>query len=85
MDVGQSDTELDCPRAKTWMTPCIARDGGLAVADDGVCVGCGEMPRALLDDLAKRYQPAHDDLHLADPKRAADALTAHVHAYVDGK
>lgn len=34
------ETYIDCPRAKTWMTPCIARDGHLALADDGKCVGC---------------------------------------------
>ena len=32
--------EIDCPRATSWMTPCIARDGHVALADDGRCVGC---------------------------------------------
>lgn len=75
-------TDIDCPRAKTWMTPCIARDGALALADDGVCVGCGAAPRDLLDDLAKRYPEAAGDLHLADPGRAADALKLHITTYV---
>lgn len=47
--------EIDCPRAKTWMTPCVARDGQHACADDGVCVGCGEHPADLLRDLVRRY------------------------------
>jgi hypothetical protein len=32
---------VGCPRAKSDMTPCIARDGHLAMYDDGQCVGCG--------------------------------------------
>jgi hypothetical protein len=41
-------SEVDCPRAKTWMTPCIARDGHLALSDDDwVCVGCSAKPREL--------------------------------------
>jgi hypothetical protein len=39
---------VGCPRAKTDMTPCVARDGRLACADNGVCVGCGEHPADLL-------------------------------------
>ena len=33
--------ELVCPREKSEMTPCIARDGALAIANNGKCVGCG--------------------------------------------
>jgi hypothetical protein len=46
---------IDCPRAKSWMTPCVARDGQFAAADDGVCVGCGEHPADLLRDLVRRH------------------------------
>mgnify|MGYP000880047182 CR=1 FL=1 len=35
---------IDCPWAKSEWSPCIARDGGRALADDGVCVGCGKPP-----------------------------------------
>lgn len=31
---------LICPRERSAMTPCVARDGELATSDDGVCVGC---------------------------------------------
>lgn len=40
-----------CPRAKTDMTPCVARDGESACADDGDCVGCSKNPSNLLRDL----------------------------------
>jgi hypothetical protein len=40
---GIASRELVCPRAKSDMTPCVARDGNLAVAvkfSQEVCVGC---------------------------------------------
>jgi hypothetical protein len=42
---------VGCPRAKSDMTPCIARNGSLALADDGMCVSCGADPLALLTEL----------------------------------
>lgn len=44
---------VGCPRAKSDMTPCVARDGASAQADDGVCVGCGANPANLLRDLVR--------------------------------
>ena len=44
---------VGCPRAKSDMTPCTARDGHLAVADNGGCVGCFEDPADLLAELVK--------------------------------
>lgn len=44
---------VGCPRAKTDMTPCIARDGRFALADDQRCVGCGANPAELLFQLAQ--------------------------------
>ena len=32
---------IQCPRAKSNMTPCVVTDGMCAFADDGACVGCG--------------------------------------------
>lgn len=49
---------IGCPRAKTDMTPCVARDGKPACADDGVCVGCGEHPADLLTDLVRQVTEA---------------------------
>ena len=42
---------VGCPRARSDMTPCVARDGHTAQADDGVCVGCGAQPADLLTAL----------------------------------
>jgi hypothetical protein len=44
------DGHVGCPRARTDMTPCIARDGGLAAdsSDPPVCVGCGKSSYELL-------------------------------------
>lgn len=46
--------DVACPREKSFMTPCLVRDGRLAVAfaDDGfakpICVGCGHSVRQLI-------------------------------------
>ena len=45
---GLKREDLQCPREKTSMTPCIARDGGSACSDDGHCVGCGANVMELL-------------------------------------
>jgi hypothetical protein len=44
---------IGCPRAKSDMTPCVARDGRLAELDAGNCVGCGEWPADLLAELVR--------------------------------
>jgi hypothetical protein len=75
-------SQIDCPRAKSWMTPCIARDGNLALADDKTCVGCWGKPFALLRDLADRYPPAGEHLQIRSPGAAADRLRDCVAAYV---
>ena len=49
---GLASGELVCPREKSAMTPCIARDGGLAVTlaiHGGICVGCERTTASLLD------------------------------------
>lgn len=70
------------------MTPCVARDGALAVSDppDAVYVGCGHDPRELRRDLAKRYPPAAPVGRPAADRRAeADQLRADVAAYIATK
>lgn len=47
------DGLIGCPRAKSDMTPCVARDGVTACADSGLCVGCNEHAAALLTVLVK--------------------------------
>jgi hypothetical protein len=78
--------DIDCPRARTEMTPCIARDGSTALADPPkpVCVGCGAEPRPLLRDLGERYAPARTATP-GSAGQAADLLAEHVKAYVSGK
>lgn len=44
-------SHVGCPRAKTDMTPCAARDGGLAA--DPKCIGCNEDPADLLTELVR--------------------------------
>ena len=47
------DGHVGCPRAKTDMTPCVARDGCSAAANDGTCVYCEEHPADLLAELVR--------------------------------
>ena len=74
------------------MTPCIARDGHTALADDSVCVGCGAQPDKLLADLAERHEPArayaksrrqsHGPGQAGTPDQVADRLAEFVAEYV---
>lgn len=62
------------------MTPCIARDGHLALAGDppSGCVGCGQAPGALLRLLGGVYPPAVERARgtaEAGPEACADLLT----------
>jgi hypothetical protein len=53
---GRYDDDPDhigCPRARTDMTPCVARDGAVAVADNRLCVGCAADPANLLRNLVQ--------------------------------
>ncbi len=51
---GMDMDHVGCPRARSDMTPCVARDGILACGDDdGVCVGCGAHPAQLLRELVR--------------------------------
>lgn len=74
--------EIDCPRARSSMTPCVVRDGALACSgqtpgkgyETVVCVGCGASPRQLLLDLSQEYEPARRYRQTHDPLKCADAL-----------
>lgn len=53
---GRYDDDPDhigCPRAKSDMTPCVARDGISATDVDGECVGCSAHPASLLEALVR--------------------------------
>jgi hypothetical protein len=76
---------VGCPRAKTDMSPCIARDGHLALAGDppAGCVCCGQEPGALLRQLAAVWAPARHRLQAVAAGSAgagADLLTELVRA-----
>jgi hypothetical protein len=45
--------EVVCPRERSSMTPCVARDGHTAKSDDYRCVGCGLPLDDMLDDYAQ--------------------------------
>jgi len=44
---------IGCPRAKTDMTPCVARDGIAACGDNHRCIGCQRHPAELLTELVR--------------------------------
>jgi len=46
---------IACPRAHSDYSPCCARDGGLAMADDGKCVGCEMNVGDLFRNLVAKY------------------------------
>lgn len=50
---GDDPEHVGCPRAKTDMTPCVARDGKFAQDDEGFCVGCASQPAELLTLLVR--------------------------------
>jgi hypothetical protein len=64
---------VGCPRAKSDMTPCVARDGRTACDDSGECVGCGASASALLialqDALGQERTFVEARLDAADPLR----------------
>lgn len=64
-----------CPYAKSDMTPCVRKDGDVALDDRGRCVGCGRLPEksagpmtraSLIEAAARRmfirmaYNPEED-------------------------
>jgi hypothetical protein len=69
---------VGCPRARSDMTPCIARDGCSSLADDQTCVSddqtcvyCNLTPRSLLNALKQ----AGVDVDIRpNPNGAADQL-----------
>ena len=43
-------SELVCPREKSFMTPCICRDGDLAMTDNKKCISCNISVFELLEE-----------------------------------
>lgn len=80
--------EIDCPRAKSWMTPCMARDGHVALADDGRCVGCSVYPFEELSRVSELMGRRVDYRAYSGRKgrdKAAEDLQALVKEYVESK
>ena len=74
---GRYDSDPDhvgCPYAKSDMTPCVARDGRLALADGypRSCLGCGNRLLFLINDLAGDYEPARAMIPTTDADLLAD-------------
>lgn len=67
---------VGCPRAKTNMTPCVARDGSTACTDDGQCVGCRHHPADLLTGLVREVTANATVLTAEDLELARNALAA---------
>ena len=81
--MSDDDFEVSCPRERSPHTPCIARDGHSALADDDVCVGCGDYPGFLLGELADRMAATLPPAKT--PAAQADVLAALVRRYVREK
>lgn len=48
---------MDCPYAKSDMTPCFIKDGEVVIAKDGehdICVGCERRIDRLKKEQAKK-------------------------------
>ena len=57
---GISPKELECPREKSDMTPCVARDGDVAMTEDGKCIGCGDDIQELINEEMKKFGIKYD-------------------------
>lgn len=77
-DYGRYDDDpehIGCPRAQSDMTPCIARDGASALADEGDCVACYRRPADLLTELLDELDmPAASGPTRRSPPIAANRL-----------
>jgi hypothetical protein len=51
---GLKGEDLVCPRERSEMTPCVARDGRLAVCGGALCVGCEHAVAGLLAEERAR-------------------------------
>lgn len=51
----RSREDVECPRERSFMTPCIARDGASALDDGGFCVGCHHRAQTLWAEFQERH------------------------------
>ena len=74
---GDDPQHVGCPRAKSDMTPCIARDGHLALAGEPFggrrdCVGCYAKPADLLAELETANQAGERVIYAGNPASGRD-------------
>lgn len=64
---------VGCPWARSDMSPCVARDGRLALGGEPPrqCTGCGNDVPYLIRDLADDYPPAREPAGPENPAEAA--------------
>jgi hypothetical protein len=74
----RNPARVGCPYARWRRSPCIARDGRLALDADMLCRGCALGPEELAEALAEAYDPARDLLVTGDPVTLADEFAAAV-------
>jgi hypothetical protein len=67
-----------CPFARTRRSPCIARDGRLALEGGVICEGCAMEPAELAEALAVMYPPAEALRAAGDPVTLADSFAEFV-------
>jgi hypothetical protein len=71
---------VGCPRARSYRSKCVARDGRQALdsAPDGegrLCHGCAHGLQELIEELAREYPPAAGLDVLGDQEMLADEFT----------
>jgi len=70
---------VGCPFARSRRSPCMARDGRLALVESPamVCEGCYHTPEQQVEDLAMYWPPA-EGIAPGEPVTMADEFAAMV-------
>jgi hypothetical protein len=78
---GDDPEHVGCPRAKSDMSPCIARDGAVALTEPSdfgpaECVTCAGDPHGLLAELVTELSPHGVVESSPDPMTAGQAANS---------
>lgn len=68
----ESPEVIGCPFARRDTSPCVARDGRLALDEDGTCAGCANDITFLVRDLIADYRPGREFIFTPDTALNAD-------------
>lgn len=70
-------TKEQCPRKKTFMTPCFLEDPDITLDDRGRCVGCGYDPEAekAIEEIKQAAERLEKNLNVADLAARLDRYT----------